>query len=208
MVNEAVSNSPGTYPNIYKDNIWYPKVKDYVFDAFRYADKARKDKNLNVKLFYNDYSIHYENSKSNAVYTMIQNMQSSNVSIDGLGIQCHFNLNEYPLDYDKLVSNMKRFDDLGIEIHITELDDACENGCNWSSKEETDQAEMYQTLLKACIAVPNCKSYETWGYTDKYTWKGSNTYPLPFDKDLKPKTAAFYIENTFLNHSVASTVSL
>ena len=35
----------------------------------------------------------------------------------------------------------------------------------------------------------------------QYTWRGSDTYPLPFDKDFKPKTAAFYIENTFLNNS-------
>ena len=176
MLYKAVSNSPGTYPNIYKNNTWYPTLKDYVFDAFKFADKARKDKNLNVKLFYNDYGIHYQNSKSNAIYTMIQNMQKENIAIDGLGIQSHINLNDYPLDYDKLVSNMKRFsDDLGIEIHITELDDAC-NDCNgdFTPSDETKQAEMYQTLLKACIAVKNCKSYETWGWTDKYTWKGKH----------------------------------
>eukprot|EP01084_Bolivina_argentea_P093774 168610_1 len=119
IVNEAVSDTPGDYPNIYKNNLWYPKVKNYVFDAFTYAEKARKDKSLKTKLFYNDYNIHYEDNKSNAVYEMIQHMQSSNISIDGLGMQCHLQVGDnYPLDYDKLVSNMKRFSDLGMEIHI------------------------------------------------------------------------------------------
>eukprot|EP01084_Bolivina_argentea_P264688 448459_1 len=203
VVNEAVSDDAGSYPNIYKNNVWYPKVKNYVFDAFTYADEARKSKGLKTKLFYNDYSIHYEDKKSNAVYSMIQNMQSEKIPIDGLGVQCHFNMGDYPLSQSKLQSNFKRFTDLGIEIHITELDDACKSndGCKWSSSEEKKQAEMYQILLQACIATPRCKSYESWGFTDKYTWVGSDTHPLPFDDNYNPKTAAFYIENTFLNHS-------
>ena len=89
--------------------------------------------------------------------------------------------------FDKLVSNWQRFSDLGLEIHITELDVECgtqDNPCQYSQQYEKQQAEMYQTVLKACMAVSGCKSYESWGYTDKYSWRGSDTYPLRFDKDF------------------------
>ena len=202
VVNEAVSDSPGLYPDIYKENVWYPSLKDYVVDAFKFADTARKEKGIRTKLFYNDYSIHYEDNKSNAVYQMIQHMQAQNVSIDGLGVQCHFGVSSYPLSFDKLVANLKRFSDLGLEIHVTEMDVECgteDDPCEYSPQYAQQQAQMYQTVLRACMATPRCKSFESWGYTDKYSWRGSQTYPLPFDKDLKPKAAASYIENTLLN---------
>jgi hypothetical protein len=37
-------------------------------------------------------------------------------------------------------------------------------------------------LLGVCMANPICKSFETWGFTDKYTDLGSWQYPLPFDQ--------------------------
>eukprot|EP01084_Bolivina_argentea_P264687 448458_1 len=142
VVNEVLLSSPGPYPNIYKNNVWYPKVPTYVFDAFIYADNARKEKSINVKLFYNEWDIHYINNKSNAVYQMIQHMQALNISIDGLGIEHHLSIDsDYPLDYNKLVVNMKRFVDLGLEIHITEMDIACGNfskntTCNYTHEVE------------------------------------------------------------------------
>ena len=30
---------------------------------------------------------------------------------------------------------------------------------------------------------------QTWGYTDKYTWKGTASHPLPFDENFKEKPA-------------------
>ena len=57
-------------------------------------------------------------------------------------------------------------------------------------------------LVKACMATrPHCKSMETWSYTDKYTFYGSDNYPLPWDINYEPKTAAYYIEQELLNTS-------
>ena len=135
---------------------------------------------------------------------MIQNFTARGIKIEGLGFQCHFVMDQYPLDYDKLMQNFQRFNDLGIELHITELDVTCGQTANvpcqnFTNEIATQQAEMYEILLRVCQNIPNCKSFESWGFTDALTWRGSDQYPLPFDVNYQPKLAAVYIENLLLN---------
>ena len=114
---------------------------------------------------------------------------------------------EYPADYNGMMENFARYNDLGIEVHVTELDISCNCNNDFTSDDSKKQAEMYATVLKACLDSPNCKSFESWGYTDKYTWMGSTNYPLPFDTNFDPKDAAYYILNTLLNQSSIATQS-
>ena len=32
------------------------------------------------------------------------------------------------------------------------------------------QANVYRSLLRACLLTPRCLSFTVWGYTDKYSW--------------------------------------
>jgi endo-1,4-beta-xylanase len=204
VVNEAVDDNPSQ--QLYKNCVWYPAVPNYVDIAFQAARKA----NSGMKLFYNDYNILMDSgwmaAKSNAVYGMLKNMTQRGIPVDGIGIQTHLNLGD-SLDYNSIVSNFQRFADLGLEVHITEMDVQCgtyTNGqmvpCSSFTEQLAEkQAEFYQTVLKACMAVSKCKNFETWGFTDKYTWTGSNEYPLPFDTNFQPKDAAVSIENQLLS---------
>ena len=216
VVNEAVSDNVAQQ-GLFKPNVWYPVIPDYVNIAFQTARKA----NPNTKLFYNDYNIlmdeGFMKQKSDAVYNMTKSMLENKIPLDGIGMQTHLNMGEYPsnsssnseykLNYTSILNNLKRFDSLGLEIHITEMDIVCgkyENGSlvpcqNYTKEIETQQAEMYQMVLKACLQVEKCKSFESWGYTDRYTWRGTDQYQLPFDVNLEPKTAAYYIENELLS---------
>ena len=36
---------------------------------------------------------------------------------------------------------------------------------------------------------PACTSFESWGVSDKYTWRGTSQHPLPFDENLNRKDA-------------------
>lgn len=108
VVNEAVQDSPSP-DNLYKQNVWYPAIPDYVALAFQYAAAT----NRQTKLFYNDYNILMDSGwmqqKSDAVYNMIKNLTSSGIKVDGIGMQAHLQTSEWPLDYNSVVSNMKRF---------------------------------------------------------------------------------------------------
>ena len=94
---------------------------------------------------------------------------------------------------DGVVANMKRYEELGIKVHFTEIDVKChmKNGkCkSWTESELQKQANVYQKLLQACLEAANCESFETWGFTDKYTWLPSPQNGLPFDSDMAKKSA-------------------
>ena len=82
VVNEAIADWPST--SLYKSNVWYDHLPDYVERAFRYAQEA----DPSMLAFYNDYNIVYQ-SKADKIVTMVQDMQNKGIKIDGIGIQAH-----------------------------------------------------------------------------------------------------------------------
>merc|ERR1719410_2325384 len=97
---------------------------------------------------------------------------------------------------------MRRYQDIGIEVHITELDFSCRGfgavdgsqvgivPCpHWGPNEEAQQAEKYYNYAKLCIEEPACTAFETWGFTDRYTWLGTEQHPLLLDENLLKKPA-------------------
>ncbi|GMH76955.1 hypothetical protein TL16_g07246 [Triparma laevis f. inornata] len=193
VVNEAISDAA---PYDLKLNTWNNITADevntnYVDVAFRAARQADPD----AKLFYNDYNVAssqgWSQGKSDAMYNMVKSMLDRGVPIDGVGLQMHVGTG-YDL-VDGVKANMERYGDLGLEVHITELDLVCsqKNGydCVWSDDMEKQQGELYATLLQACLDTEACTNFETWGFTDAHSWLEDGTHPLPFDENYDQKKA-------------------
>jgi len=184
VVNEAVSDSPSGN-NILKNTLWYPAVPDFIdvaFKAARAADPA-------VKLFYNDYSGEGSGAKSDAIYNLVKSMKSRGIPIDGVGLQMHVSVNYFPTQ-EQVSANIKRLGDLGLEVHVTEMDVSCPPPCDANALAK--QATIYSQMLSACLANSNCKSFQTWGHTDLHSWlnnNGVNNKPLPFDVNYNKKPA-------------------
>jgi hypothetical protein len=153
--------------------------------SFQYAKTAGG----NAKLFYNDYGGEGAGTKSDKIYNMVKSMKQGGVPIDGVGLQMHVSTSYYPSPTD-VANNIKRLVALGLEVHITEMDVACPN-----TGSENVQAQIYGSLLQTCLGVPGCKSFQSWGFTYKYTWLGTSQHPLPFDENYNWKPAA----NTILS---------
>jgi endo-1,4-beta-xylanase len=56
------------------------------------------------------------------------------------------------------------------------------------------QANVYRFLATACFQQPSCTAFQTWGFTDKYSWipgysKGRKGAPLIFDANYSAKPA-------------------
>jgi endo-1,4-beta-xylanase len=144
----------------------------YIEEAFRAARSA----DPGAKLCYNDYNTDGVNAKSTAVYNMVRDFKSRGVPIDCVGFQAHLSANGVPGD---MQANLQRFANLGVDVHITELDIAGSG---------TQQANDYRKVVTACLAVSRCTVMTVWGVTDKYSWRSGST-PLLFDGNYGKKPA-------------------
>jgi endo-1,4-beta-xylanase len=196
VVNEAF-NDDGTI----RDNIWY----DQPGIGFAGMGTQTIEQSLNwahaadpaAKLFYNDYNDETMNPKSDAIYAMAQDFKTRGVPLDGIGFQFHVDLSfDDPNALASVASNFQRFAALGLELHITELDIRLQDS---SAASLAAQAKLYGELAAICVQQPSCKVFQTWGFTDKYSWIPS-AFPgwgwaLPFDANYQKKPAYTSIKN-------------
>jgi len=143
---------------------------DWIEAAFRAARAADPA----AKLCYNDYNTDGINAKSTGIYNMVRDFKSRGVPIDCVGFQSHLGTG---ID-STYQANLQRFADLGVDVQITELDIA--QGGN--------QANIYSTVTKACLAVSRCTGITVWGIRDSDSWR-SGENPLLFDGSGNKKAA-------------------
>merc|ERR1711916_71760 len=158
VVNEAIADDSDNSSTLFKAaDPWYPAVEDYVYKAFAEAHAAAPS---SIKLFYNDYGAEGTGAKASRVIQLVKNLQQKNIRIDGIGLQMHVSTGYYP-SFDSVSANIKALGDLGLEVHITEMDVKCPT-CNTTQGLE-QQAAIYGGMLKARLDNDNCRSFETWG---------------------------------------------
>ncbi|MEQ8974463.1 MAG: endo-1,4-beta-xylanase [Coleofasciculus sp. C1-SOL-03] len=184
VVNEAVGGKDSLRKTIWQQGIG----SDYVELAFRWAHEA----DPNALLFYNDYGGEGLGEKSDAIYAFIKDLLEKDVPIHGVGLQMHKSIKNPPKPED-VATNIKRLEELGLEVHITEMDVQIHNGTGTEEERLVKQAKVYQDMLGVCLKAPNCTAFVTWGFTDKFTWipsfVGQPDLPLIFDKSYRPKPA-------------------
>ncbi|MFE2641559.1 endo-1,4-beta-xylanase [Streptomyces nigra] len=150
-----------------RDNIWIRELgPGIVADAFRWAHRA----DPKAKLFLNDYNVESVNAKSDAYYALVKDLRAQRVPVHGFSVQGHLST-RYGFPGD-LADNLRRFDALGLETAVTELDVRMDvpEGSVPTPAQEKQQAEYYQRMLQACLEVDGCNSFTIWGFTDKYSW--------------------------------------
>ncbi|WP_157930411.1 endo-1,4-beta-xylanase [Glycomyces xiaoerkulensis] len=157
VVNEVLEED-GSFRN----SFWYDTMgEDFIDIAFRTAAQYAPD----AKLYINDYNVAGRNAKSDAVYSLVQRLESRGVPIDGVGFQSDFVLGEVP---SSLESNMQRFADLGLEVAITELDVRIPLPSDESELDQ--QAADYASVVTACRNNSACNEVTVWGVDDGHSW--------------------------------------
>jgi endo-1,4-beta-xylanase len=103
-----------------------------------------------------------------------------------------------------MAANIARFTELGVQVHITEMDVALplDAAGNASPADLARQAEIYRRIASACLAHPGCTAIQTWGFTDKYSWigwktQGAKGQALLFDRHYAPKPAYEALQRAF-----------
>ncbi|HRO69448.1 MAG TPA: endo-1,4-beta-xylanase [Chitinophagaceae bacterium] len=200
VVNEAISDKKDEY---LRPSLWYQICGDeYIAKAFEWAHAADPD----ALLFYNDYN-EISADKRKKIITLIKDLKQKGVPIHGVGLQGHWATNEP--SGEQLEQTLKDFSELGLEIHITELDisvypkehsarqkTAADADTTFSAQKEQQQIDSYKKIFDLFRKYKDHISSVTfWNISDRHSWldnfpvRGRKDYPLLFDKDLKPKKA-------------------
>jgi len=171
-----------------------------IADAFRWAHAA----DPHALLFYNDDNIAGEdgsNAKSDAAYAWVKQLLAEGIPINGVGNQGHLDLQHgFP---SQMRQDLQRFADLGLKVAVTEADVRIFVN-NPTAQQPTNplapsaQADYYDQMLKACLAVASCISFTVWGFGDADSWvPGFFTgegYAGTYDVNLQPKPSYFALQ--------------
>lgn len=166
--------------------------EEYIEKAFIYARKA----DPKAKLFINEFET-TDKIKEDAFYKFVKKLKDKKIPVDGIGMQYHITL-EYP-SIQAISDSMKKFSDLGLEIHITELDMSLNADPNFKDENAPEkllirQAHRYKEIFDIFKQYKNVTNITFWGYNDGHTWLTYSPvkkadWPLLFDKNFKPKLA-------------------
>lgn len=175
----------------WRSSVFYNTIGEYFVDiAFRAAAAA----DPNVGLAANDYNLDYGGSKVTAYVNLVNRLKSRGVKITQIGSQSHLIVGSMP-SYSTLVSNYNAFVATGVDVAITELD--IRMTLPVTDALLAQQRKDYNTIIRACMAVPRCIGMTVWAYSDYYSWIPSvfsgEGAALPFDDQLKPKPAFYGI---------------
>ena len=188
VVNEAIANDG----SIAVDNFWYQGIgPEYIAMSYQWAHEA----DPNALLFYNDVFAEGLGEKSDGVYSLISSLLMDRIPIHGVGLEMHTGIGWSPSPIE-IAMNMFRLGELGLQVHITEMDVRMPAPSTLESLEQ--QATIYQEILDTCLTAPNCTAFVMWGLTDAHSWI-PYFYPewgaaLIIDEFYHPKPAYIAIE--------------
>lgn len=152
--------------------------------ALNYASMA------SGKLEIRESRVEEVNRKSDALYQLIKHLLNSGVRVDAVGFQSHLNVNR-SYDWNSIRKNIRRFQDLGLEVYITELDVSM--GMGWKKGDpfpegyEKLQAERFYGLVKA-VREAGVRRIDVWGLSEavnQHWLVGQN--PRLFDEQFQPR---------------------
>jgi endo-1,4-beta-xylanase len=180
VVNEAVADNGSSL----RDTVFRQRLGErYIADAFRIARQS----DPSALLFYNDYGGEGTNAKADRIYALLQDLVSSGVPIDGVGLQMHISANNRPPDA-AIAANMRRLAGLGLIVHISEMDVRINDVAGSDQARLEIQRTTYRDVVRVCMLEPRCEAVTFWGFTDAHTWIGGDR-PLLFDARYQPKPA-------------------
>ena len=87
-----------------------------------------------------------------------------------------------------MIALKKYHEELGVEIHITELDVGTQKNGDW----EKTQGDYYRDFMQRLVELKKegvpITSVTLWGLTDALSWRAGE-FPLLFNADLSKKPA-------------------
>ncbi len=171
VVNEPVEDDGSLRASIWSEAMG----EDYIDIAFRQARALAPT----ATLVLNEFDTAFAGPKFDGLLALLDRMIERDVPIDAVGFQMHLFASFD--QFDELTANMAAIAERGLDVHITELDVALTETTN-----EATQAAVYQRVAETCLAQPRCTTMQTWGFTDRYSFR-TLFDPLLLDRAYQAK---------------------
>lgn len=191
VVNEAFEDGSGNLRNsIYRQRMG----DDYIAKCYQFVRAADPD----VLLFYNDYSMVSDQTKQNAVFSMVDDFIARDIPIDGLGFQLHIQY-DYPAKAD-IEAAVQKVVDRDLLMHFSELDirvNPNNDLTSLSQDRSLAQKAKYKEMVEILKSIPEENAYAltVWGLVDNESWlinfHGQQDWPLLFDSNFEKKDAYY-----------------
>lgn len=202
VVNEAVERNDKRSDGL-RASPWLKALgPDYIDQAFHMAIEADPGAHLAIA----DYGLEYDNvawmvDKRGTMLDLLHGLRVRDVPVHALAIQGHLDASRPPAFGEGLYRFLGQVANLGYEIYVTELDVNDQMLAGDVAQRDAVVAASYRGFLDVVLSEPAVKMVNTWGLSDRHTSKsvmfpradGAEVRPLPFDRDLRPKPAAFAI---------------
>jgi endo-1,4-beta-xylanase len=191
VVNEVIDSNQS---DCMRRTMWYEITgMDYIRTAFAVAHEEAPD----AVLLLNDYGT-TDPQKRTCIYNVVRDLKEEGVPISGVGMQMHINI-ENPSSA-AIEETIETFAELGVEVHITELDMSI-----YTNDTDSYTAVPEEILIKQGYRykevfdvfkrqADHIGSVTFWGMADDHTWLKTwpitrLNLPLLFDEQLQAKYA-------------------
>jgi endo-1,4-beta-xylanase len=202
-----------------ENSFWYDHLNknlDWVRKCFEWAYRA----DPNAILILNDFGIEmpgtrvYWEDRNEFNYNLARDMKDSGVPINGVALQLH----EYGLDFypetripelmEKFDKNIRKYQDLGVDVYITEFDLRLGGLKGTKDEKYALQAKVYGSILDTCLNA-GIKSFTLFNLIDRLSWlespenpphTGKDADPCAWDDNYQPKPAYFAMMDVMKKH--------
>lgn len=203
VVNEAIADGGAGMKDPYRQTRHYKLCGDeFIAKAFEFAREA----DPNTLLFYNDYNA-TDHAKRDRIFNMVKKMKEAGIPIDGIGMQGHYNI--YGPSAEDIDAAITKYSTIVKHIHFTEVDIRANNERGGqlqfnrgeeratlpqyiATMQEAQYANLFKVIRKHRDVVGNVTF---WNLSDRDSWLGENNFPLPFDRNYRPKRVYEIIKN-------------
>ena len=161
------------------------------FGDYTYIDLAYqtvRETDPDALLIYNDCdNITASDVNTALTYQIIDRMSQEGI-VDAVGMCMHLDASDPP-DQQDVTETMKSY---GVPVHITEILVNLADLPGTQQERYGVQADIYASMLNACLESGVCDSYSVWGFGDDYSY--TEYYDLDsdstiYDANLVPKPA-------------------
>jgi endo-1,4-beta-xylanase len=183
-----------------RHSFWYDVIgPDYLAHAFRKAHEVDPDAKLfiNEGFWWGDMP-GLAKIRCDFFYNLVVSLLKQGVPIDGVGLQYYSwdSLPPHPwygYDWIQRQEEIKRFTDLGIEVHISESGVIVKSP--YTQEKRRHQAELFQKTLDLCLQNKKVKSMTIMALDDRCIFIPSNESWYLFDRDLEPLPAYYALKH-------------